>query len=183
MITREKAYGLIDQHIKNPNMRKHMIAVSAIMYSLAEELREDPMLWEVVGLLHDIDYEEVGNNMDHHGVKSAEILVGLLPKEGLHAIKAHNERTGVKPESHLDLALIAADAMSGLGIATALIMPNKKLAEVKIRSLKKKFKDKSFARTVDRNRIMYCTRIGIDYNDFLVISQGALQSVSRDLGL
>ena len=110
---------------------KHMIAVAAIMRGLAEKLGENIPLWEAVGLLHDIDYEEVGNDWNRHGLVSAEMLVDDLPEQGLQAIRAHNPRTGVVAKTPLDIALMAADGLSGLVIATTLMMPDKKLKTVK----------------------------------------------------
>lgn len=183
MITREEGLRLIDEHISNPNLKKHMIAVSAVMRKLAETLSEDKALWEAVGLLHDLDYEELGEDMSRHGLVSAEMLKTILPEEGLHSIRAHNEMTGVQAEKPIDYSLIAADAVSGLAIATALMMPHRTLAEVRVRSLRRKFKDKSFARNVDRDRIMYCTKLGMSLEDFLAVALEALQSVSEELGL
>jgi predicted hydrolase (HD superfamily) len=160
-----------------------MIAVSAIMRGLAHRLNENPDLWEITGLLHDIDFEVIGDDFERHGILSIEILADLLPLESLHAIKSHNELTCEKLNSKMDIALIAADAMSGLAIATALMMPNKKLNEVKIRSLKKKFKDRSFARNINRNRIRLFEKLELDYGEFLQISLKALQEISDKLEL
>ena len=183
MITREEGLRLIDEHISNPNLKKHMIAVSAIMGKLAETLGEDKTLWEAVGLLHDLDYEEVGQDMSRHGLVSAEMLETILPEVGLHAIRAHNEMTGVKTEKPIDYALISADAISGLVIPTALMMPHRTLAEVRVRSLRRKFKDKSFARNVDRDRIMYCIKLGMALENLFTMALEALKSVSKELGL
>jgi len=182
MMPREEELRVLDSHISNPNLKKHMIAVSAIMRKLAQNLGEDEELWEAVGLLHDVDYEKVGD-MSRHGLLSAEMLKDSLPEEGLHAVKAHNEITGFKAEKPIDLALIASDSASGLAIATALMMPHKTLMEVKVSSIKSKFNDRSFARNVDRNRIMYCTKLNITLEDFLTISLNALLSVREELGL
>ncbi|MGQ9680591.1 MAG: HD domain-containing protein [Candidatus Bathyarchaeia archaeon] len=173
----------ISQYVKNPNLMKHMIAVSAIMRSLARHLNEDEDLWEAVGLLHDIDYEKVNDDWGKHGLVSAEIVQDLLPESALHAIKAHNPRTGVEIESRLDIALISADALSGLIIATALMMPNKKISEVREKSLENKFRDRSFARGVDRGNIMLCERLGISLNDFFSLGLEALKSIGEELGL
>lgn len=173
----------LSQYVKNPNLMKHMIAVSAIMRSLARHLNEDEELWEAVGLLHDIDYEKVNDDWGKHGLVSAEIVQDLLPESALHAIKAHNPRTGVEIESRLDTALISADALSGLIIATALMMPNKKIAEVREKSLENKFRDRSFARGVDRGNIMLCERLGISLTDFFSLGLEALKPIGEELGL
>ncbi len=183
MISRNEALELIEKYVKNDKLRKHMIAVEAIMRALARILSEDEELWGLVGLLHDLDYEIVGKDMNRHGLVSAQILEGKLPSEALNAIRAHNELTGFSNDSKLAIALKAADQVSGLIIATALVMPNKKLAEVKVKSLKKKFKQKDFARNVKRDKIMLCEKLGLSLNEFFQISLEALQNISKELGL
>ena len=173
----------LNENISNENLKKHMMAVSAIMQGLARKFGEDEEIWMLTGLLHDIDYERVGGDMERHGLVSAEMLEGRLLEECLHAIKAHNESVGVKAEGLLDKSLIAADAVSGLIVAAALVMPNKRLSEVRVSTLKKKFKDKSFARNVDRNRIRVCEEIGLDFEEFLGIALESLRGVSAQLGL
>ena len=183
MITRDEALKRVKQHIKKENLVKHMIAVSAIMKGLAERLGEDHVLWEMVGMLHDIDYEEIGDDFDRHGSTSAEMVADALPQEALHAIRAHNPRTGYESNSIMDIALIASDALSGLLVATALMMPDKKIATVKVRSLRRKFKDGSFARGVNREDIKKCEVLGISLDEFLAIGLQSMQFVSEELGL
>ena len=183
MITREEALRRVKNHLKNQNLVKHMVAVSAIMRGLAERLGGDPGLWEAVGMLHDIDYEEVGQDWERHGLVSADLVADVLPDDGLHAIKAHNPQTGLEAKSGMDVALIAADALSGLVVATALMMPDKKLATVKVRSLRRKFKDSSFARGVSRENLMRCEELGISLDEFLSIGLTSMQAVSDELGL
>lgn len=182
MIARRDGLRLLDENISNVNLKKHMIAVSGVMRKLAESRGEDVALWEMVGLLHDIDYEKVGD-MNRHGLMSAEMLNGYLPDAGLQAVRSHNEMTGNQPSTAMDNALVAADAVAGLGVATALMMPHKKLAEVQVSSLVKKFNDKSFARNVDRNRLMFCTRLDMPLEVFLSASLQGLQEVASELGL
>jgi len=161
-----------------------MLAVEAIMRALAEHLGEDEELWGLTGLVHDIDYEKTADNFREHGVLAQEILRGKAPREALRAILAHNyENTGVKPETRLDKALIAADAISGLIVACALVMPSKSVRDVKLRTVERKFKDKDFARGADRKRIILCEEIGIPRKEFFEIALKALQKVGRDLGL
>jgi len=183
MITREEAIRLIKKYVKNPNLIKHMIAVSAIMRSIAEHLEEDVALWEAVGLLHDIDYEMIGDNFDEHGLISAKLLLNILPDTALHAIKAHNSRTGIPEESKMDTALIASDSLSGLVVATALMMPDKRLATVKLRSLNKKFKDSSFARNINRDNIKRCNDLGLSLGEFFTFGLTSMQAVSDELNL
>ncbi|KAF5415695.1 MAG: hypothetical protein C5S38_03730 [Candidatus Methanophagaceae archaeon] len=157
-----------------------MLAVSRIMEALADKQaipEEEKGKWALVGLLHDLDYEQTKDNFEEHGLITAEMLKGELPEECLHAIRAHNARTGVAPDNVMAKALIAADAVSGL------IVPTRKLSEVKAKSLKKKFGDKSFARTVSRENIMVCEELGLERKEFFTIALDALLPISEELGL
>jgi len=183
LITRQQALEMLRSHVSDDKLFKHMLAVEAIMRGLARRLGEDEELWGLTGLLHDLDYEETKGDFSRHGLRSAELLEGLLPEEALHAIKAHNDLTGVKPEGRLDLALRAADALSGLIVASALVMPNKKLAEVRIKTLKKKFKAKDFARGVDRDRIRLCEQLGLSLEEFFEVGLEAMKAIADQLGL
>jgi len=183
LITREKAWEWVCEWVSNENLRKHLLAVESAMRHYARIYGEDEEKWGLAGLLHDIDYEMVGNDWDKHGLVSAEMIRDLLPEAALHAIKAHNPKTGVGLESRLDIALIAADSLSGLIIATALMMPGKKIAEVRVKSLINKFKDRSFARGVDRNNILLCEKLGISLDDFFSLGLTALTALSEELGL
>ncbi len=183
MIDRGSALSLIKEYIKSDKLFKHMLAVEAIMKKLAERLGEDVELWGLTGLLHDLDYELTGGDLNVHGLKTIEILKNKLPEEALEAIKCHNENLGFEAKTKLALALRAADHVSGLVIATALVMPNKKLCEVKVKSLKKKFKQKDFARGVDRAKILLCEKLGIDLGEFLELSLSALKDIADELGL
>ncbi len=160
-----------------------MLAVGAIMKASARFLGEDEDLWELTGLLHDIDYEETVNNFERHGLMAQEILKDKVPKEVVKAIKAHNyEYSGVMPESALEKGLIASDAVSGLLIACALVMPSRKIKDVKADTVNKKFKDKDFARGADRKRIMRCEELGIPLQKFFEISLEALQ-LTQNIGV
>jgi putative nucleotidyltransferase with HDIG domain len=186
MISIEKALELVEREIENDNLRKHMLAVSKIMEALADKMEivgEDKEKWTLVGLLHDLDYERTKDNPEKHGLVTAEMLKEELPDECLEAIKAHNKRTGFEPNNVMGKALIAADAVSGLIVPTALMMPTRKLSEVSVKSLKKKFSDKSFARSVSRESIMVCEELGFDRKDFFKLTLEALQGISGDLGL
>lgn len=183
MISKEEALQLLDEHVSEKNLKKHMLAVSAIMKGLARRLGKDEERWELTGLLHDIDYDQTKNNVERHGLLSAEILGGKLPEDCLHAIKAHSPYSGVEMKGVIDKALIAADAMSGLAVAAALVMPHKKLSEVRVSTLEDKFKDKSFARRVSRERIKVCREIGLELREFFELALQSLQQISEKLGL
>ena len=180
---REEALKLLKEHVTQENLFKHMYAVEAIMEDTAKYLNEDAEKWRLLGLLHDIDFEKAPEP-ERHGTLAPEILKEEFDEEFIRAVKSHNfENLDVKPETNMELALIAADAVSGLVIATALILPSKKLADVKVDSIAKKFKQKDFARNCSRERILFCEQIGIPKEKFFEISLKALQKISNDLGL
>ncbi len=184
MSTREEALTLIKANVSKRNMLYHMLAVEAIMKSLARSLDEDAALWGLTGLLHDVDFEKTEKTPEKHGLLAEEILEGKCPREVIHAIKAHNsQNTKVTPETKMEKALIACDAISGLLIASALVMPSKKLKDVKVESVMRKFKDKDFARGADRNRIALCEEIGIPKEKFVEIALNGIMSVAEEIGL
>ncbi len=184
MITGEEVVALVEENVKNKNLQKHMLAVAAILKRLARELEVNENEWELLGLVHDVDYEKTQDRPEEHALVSAEMLEGKVPDNIIRAVKSHNfEHTGVAPEKPMEHALIAADAASGLVIATALVMPNRKLEEARPESVIKKFDDSSFAKNIDRDRIMYCKELGIDREKFLTISLDALQEIHQELGL
>jgi putative nucleotidyltransferase with HDIG domain len=181
---REKALLLVEKHIGNRNLVNHTLAVEAIIRGLARHLSEDEDLWGLVGLLHDIDYSLTEDEPERHTLVAEDMLTGLVPEEVVRAIKAHNhEHTGVEPESRMEKALIAADAVSGLLIACALVQPSKKLEDVKVKSVKKKFKAKDFARNVSRERILLCEDLGLERGEFFDISLKSLKGIAGEIGL
>ncbi|RLF14651.1 MAG: phosphohydrolase [Thermoprotei archaeon] len=182
-MSREEALNLIKENVRNDKLVKHMLAVEAIMRKLAKRLGKDETLWSLTGLLHDLDYDIVKGDMEIHGIKAAEMLEGKLPKEALDAIKAHNDLTGFKCDSDLAKALKAADQLSGLIVATALVMPHKKIEEIKLSTLRRKFKQKDFARGVDRNKIKLCEELGLSLEEFLELGLEALKEIHDKLGL
>jgi putative nucleotidyltransferase with HDIG domain len=181
---RNEALNLVKKHVSKRNIFYHMLAVEAIMRALARHLGEDEEKWGLVGLVHDIDYEKTEATPEKHSLIAEQILKHVLPEELLRAVKAHNfKHTGVKPQSRMEKALIASDAISGLLVACALVMPSKKLAEVKVETVAKKFKDKDFARGAERDRILLCEEIGIPREKFFEISLNALKEIASEIGL
>ena len=180
MITPEEAEKLLREKIKSERYIEHSILVGKMMKILAEHFGEDPIKWYIAGLLHDIDYEITKDTPEKHGLIGAEWLEGKVDEDVLHAIKAHNfEHIGIEPKSKLDYALIACDALSGLISATRLVMPNKTIEEIKVKSLKKKFKQKDFAKSVSRERILFCEKIGLDKSQFFEIILNGLKDGSK----
>lgn len=182
MITREESIRLVKEKVKNRNLVNHMIGVGAIMKGLAQHYGEDVDLWEAVGILHDIDYETFGEDFAQHGAKSADMIQDLLPDEAVLAIRRHNPLTGHEPETRFDIALLAADAISGLIVANALVRPNK-MEGMKAKSIKKRMKDKSFARQISRENILRCEEIDIQFSEFAQIGIKAMQEVAKEIGL
>ncbi|MBC7108232.1 MAG: HD domain-containing protein [Methanomassiliicoccales archaeon] len=183
MISRDEAIRVVRNYISKENNLKHMIAVGAIMRELAVNLGEDALKWEVTGILHDIDFETC-NAPSNHTLKAKELLQGIVDDEIINSILAHNyEYTSVMPDSKLKKALIASDAASGLIVACALVMPSKKLDEVKLETLLKKYKSKDFARNVSRERIAICNELALALEQFLQIALEGMKKVSGELGL
>jgi putative nucleotidyltransferase with HDIG domain len=184
MITRDEALALVEKHVSKRNVVYHMLAVEAIMRSMAKHFGENEEVWGLVGLLHDIDYEKTETTPEKHSLLTEKILKGVISDEFIRAIKSHNAKyTGVMPESRIEKTLAACDAISGLLVACALVMPSKKLADVKVESVAKKFKDKDFARGADRERILVCEDIGIPRKQFFEIALNGLKVAASQIGL
>jgi putative nucleotidyltransferase with HDIG domain len=182
MINRDESIDLVKQNVKNKNLVNHMVGVGSIMKGLAEHLGEDVGLWEVVGILHDVDYETFGEDFANHGAKSAEMVKDLLPDDAIYAIRSHNPLTGSEAESKFDISLLAADAISGLIVANALVRPNR-MDGMKAKSIKKRMKDKSFARQVSRENVMRCEELGMEFSEFATIAIKAMEEVASEIGL
>jgi len=184
MLTHKEAFELVRKYIKTENLIKHSFAVEAILRAVAQKLHEDEELWALTGLLHDLDYDFTKDEPEKHAQITIKLLADLLPEEAITAIKAHNyQHTAQLPQSYLDKSLIAADAVSGLIIAAALVMPSKKLADVTITTLMNKFKDKSFAAGCNRKRIELCEDTELSLEEFLELSLNALKGISEKLEL
>jgi putative nucleotidyltransferase with HDIG domain len=181
---KDEALLLLEKNLKNENIRKHCLAVATIMKKLAEQFNESKEKWELIGLLHDLDYEDTCKKPEKHGLLTEKILKDKVDSEILEIIKSHNfENLGIEPNKKESFALIASDALSGLIIATALVMPSKKLQEVSVKSVKKKFKQKDFARNISRERILFCEKLNLELDKFIELGIEALQEISSELGL
>jgi putative nucleotidyltransferase with HDIG domain len=175
---------LLQKYLKDEKLIKHSLAVESIMRKMANKLGKDVELWGLAGLLHDLDYDYTDKEPEKHANVTAQILEGLIPDKCINAIKAHNyKHTDYIPITSIDKALIAADAVSGLVIATALIIPSKKLADVRLETLLGKFYDHSFAQGCSRSRIELCQDTGVDVEAFLALSLNSLKEIADELGL
>lgn len=181
-MNRDQAFNLLREYTENENLVKHALAVEAAMRTYARQFGEDEQKWGITGLLHDFDYEKYPQE---HPIKGAAILEELgYPEDVVHAIKAHADFTGVPRESLLDKTLFAVDELTGLIVATALVQPSKSLGEVKVKSVRKKMKDRSFARGVNRDDITKGVgELGAELSEHIGTVLEAMQGISDHLGL
>ncbi len=182
---RDKLFDELKKRVNDDHLIKHMLATEAVMRAVARRLGQDEEKWGITGLLHDIDYEVTKEEPEKHSVIGAEWLAEMgLPEDIVYAVKVHNEIHGFPRNSLLDKALFAVDPLTGFITAVALVMPDKKLATVKVKSLKKKFKDKRFAAGANREQVKTCeTELGIPLSEFFEISLKAMQEIADELEL
>jgi putative nucleotidyltransferase with HDIG domain len=176
---------LLGQKVPQENLRAHMLATEAIMRALAARLGQDEERWALAGLLHDLDVAETADQMEVHGRRTVEWLreAGLEDREILEAIESHNPANGSTIKSPMARALFAADPLTGLVTAAALIRPEKKLEMVQLKSLKKRFKEPAFAKGARREDILTCQELGIELEEFMSIGLDAMKRVAPELGL
>ena len=184
-ITRDQAMQLLETYLQNPRLISHCVATEAIMRALAREYAEDETIWGLCGLLHDLDYQITGEDSATHGIETEKILSKLKVTPLItETIKKHNaEGLGLERVTRFEYALCCAETITGLIVATALVYPDKKLASVKPKSITKRMKTKHFARAVSRERIRECDKMGMPFNDFVILSLDAMQGIAGDLGL
>jgi uncharacterized protein len=183
-LERDAVLAEVEARVANENLRRHMLATEAIMRAVAAQLGEDPEIWGLAGLAHDLDAEETDDDFTRHGAVAAARLRELgLPDDAAHAVAAHNPATGVTAAGRMDVALIAADQLSGLITAAALIRPEKDLAGVKVKSVRKRYREGAFARGVDRESIARCEELGLELDQFIALGLEAMQGVAPALGL
>lgn len=184
MITRDDALAAVKSNVRNKNLLKHMLAVEAIMRGLAQRLDENPDRWALAGLVHDIDYDMTADKPEEHSIKGAAMLSELgVDSDIVYAVKAHNEVHGLSRNRKMDKALYAADPLSGLIVAAALIHPDKKLASIDTEFILNRFSEKSFARGANREQISSCAELGLELAEFIQIGLESMQTISADLGL
>lgn len=183
-ISRTESLALLREYIKNEKMIAHCIASEAVMRAVAGRLGEDQDKWGTAGLLHDIDVEVTGSDMRIHGLKAVEILSGKgYPADTIDAILMHNEEaSGTARSQKFQHALAAAETITGLIFATALVYPDKKLSSVMAKSITKRMKEKIFAASVRRENILECEKIGITLDEFADLSLKAMQQISSEIG-
>ncbi len=182
-MTRTDALNLLQEYTKSEALLKHMYAVEAAMRAYARKFGEDEETWGIVGLLHDFDYERYPNAPDHP-LKGSEVLKEKgCPEEVRTAILGHATYTGVPRETQMAKTLYACDELCGFIMACSLIRPNK-IADLEVSSVKKKLKDKGFARNVSREDIMQGTaELGVPLDDHIRFVIDAMKSIAPELGL
>ncbi len=188
MKDRTEAWGLLTEFTQSESLRKHALAVEACMRAYARKLAsaspEQEDLWGVVGLIHDFDYEK-WPSLEAHPYRGNEILKQRgWPEEICRAIMSHAEYTGVTRDSAMEKALFACDELAGFITAVALVKPSKSLTEVEAKSVRKKMKDKAFARSVNRDDIVNgAAELGIDLEEHIAFCIGAMKGIAKQLGL
>ncbi|MFC2033507.1 HD domain-containing protein [Chloroflexota bacterium] len=183
-MNREEALSSIKDNVESDNLIKHMFAVEAVMRALARRFGGDEGEWGLAGLLHDIDVELTEGDMSNHSKLGADLVKYLGASEAVaHAILCHNERHGVPCETMMDKALFSADSLTGLITAAVLVRPDKNIANLEAKSVKKRFKEKSFAAGASRERIARCSEMGLELDKFIEIGVEAMKGIAGSLGL
>jgi uncharacterized protein len=183
---KEEALELLQANLQAENLLKHCYATEAVMRRLAREKGEDEDLWGLTGLLHDLDLEITDDDMSVHAATAARMLEERgAPAEMVDAVRMHNaEGLGLGERSTvLQHALACGETVTGFIVAAALVRPDKQLEGVKVSSLRKRMKEKAFARGARREVIMECEQAGFELDDFLALALESMQGISDELGL
>ena len=186
---RADTLALMHEYTASESLRKHMLAVEAAMRAYATKFGEDEERWGITGLIHDFDYERFPNNAhsptEEHPSEGVRILRGKgYPEDILEAILGHAQYTSTPRDSKMAKTLFAVDELTGLITATALVRPTKSVHEVDAKSVRKKMKDKAFARGVSREDVVNgATELGVDLDEHITFVIAAMQTRSADLGL
>ncbi|MCI0494113.1 HDIG domain-containing protein [candidate division KSB1 bacterium] len=179
---RQRAYELSRSKFSNKNLFKHVLAVEAVMRGLANHFGEDAEKWGLAGLLHDLDYEETVSDPARHTLVTEGILQPFhLDPEIIEAIKCHND---LAPRTKLiGKAIYAADPVTGLIVAAALMHPDRKLKSIDVEFIMRRYKEKRFAAGASREQIQTCEDLGLSLEEFLAIALKAMQEIDQELGL
>lgn len=186
--TREEALALLQSHVKTPNLIKHMLATEAFMRGLAAKFglsQEDVHKWGIAGLLHDLDWDQTKDTPEKHSLIAYDMLTSLgIDPEIANAVKIHNDRHGIEPQTMLDKALLAGETYTGFVIACAMVQPDKKLSSVNPKSAMKKFKSKGFAAGADREVMKRSQELlGMSVEEMLALCIKQMQGISNELGM
>ena len=204
-MNREQALEIVNRYITNPNMLTHMLATESVMRALARRFGEDEDRWGLAGLLHDADAEiatsegqefvvpkRTGNGPapagKHRAMAAQGLLVPRLTENALDeeiaaAIASHNPYTGIKPQGRMGWALYAADPLTGLIVASALVFPDRKLIGLTAESVMKRFAEARFAKGANREQIAACSEVGVTLEEFIEIGLAAMKAIAGEIGL
>jgi putative nucleotidyltransferase with HDIG domain len=183
-MTRQSAWELLTEFTQSESLRKHALAVEACMRAYARRLGGEEEKWAATGLLHDFDYEKHPSAEEHPFVGNKILEERGWPEDVRRAILSHADYTGVKRETAMEKALFACDELAGFLTATALVKPGKSLAEVEAKSVRKKMKDKAFARSVSREDIINgAAELGVDLDEHIAFCIEAMKGIAGELGL
>lgn len=183
-ITREDVWALVTEYVQSESLRRHCLSVETAMRAYARKFGEPEDDWGLVGLVHDFDFE-IHPTLDEHPVEGAKMLEERgYPHWAIRAVLAHGDNTGVLPESQLERTLVAVDELTGFISAVAWVRPSKAVADVTPSSVKKKMKDKAFARAIDRGHITHGAEIlGVDLDEHIQFVIEAMSANAEQLGL
>ena len=188
-LTRDRALALMHEYTASDGLRKHMYAVEIAMRAMAERAGEDPEMWRLVGLLHDFDYERFPNQehspTEGHPAEGVRLLASQgVPASMQRAILGHATYSGVPRDTPMARALFAVDELAGFLVACALVRPSRSLQDLEVSSVKKKLKDKAFARGVSREDVIQgAEELGVPLDEHIAFVLGALRPHERVLGL
>src|SRR5690242_10510927 len=188
-MTREEALHLMQEHTQSPSLRQHMLAVEAAMRAYASKAGEDVEAWGMAGLLHDFDYEKYPNHEHSPSEGHPAWGVRLLREKGVpdpvcHAILGHGNYTGVPRDTLMARTLFAVDELCGFLVACALVRPSRSFADLEVSSVKKKLKDKAFAKGVNRDEVRQgAEELGVPLDEHIAFVIQALRPVEGALGL
>ena len=188
-LTRPEALALMQEYTSSDALRKHMYAVEVAMRAMVERMGEDPDVWGLVGLLHDFDYERYPNaeHSAHEGHPSEGVRILAergLPEPMQRAILGHASYTGIPRDTPMARALFAVDELCGFLVACALVRPSRSLADLEVSSVRKKLKDKAFARGVSRDDVIQgAAELGVPLDEHIAFVLAALRPHERVLGL
>ncbi|MFW5711312.1 MAG: HD domain-containing protein [Spirochaetota bacterium] len=182
--TREDAWKLLNEYMQSENLIKHSLAVEGVMRYMARKHGEDEEKWGVVGLIHDVDYEQYP---DQHCAKVRDILEEQgWPEEYIRAVQSHgySRVNDIEPQSLMEKSLFAIDELTGLVTATALVRPSKSVLDTKVKSVKKKWKDKAFSAAVDRDLIQTgADKLGVELSELIEDTIMGMRDVADEIGL
>jgi putative nucleotidyltransferase with HDIG domain len=182
-MNREEALKAIRENVKNEHLIRHMLATEVIMRALAGKFDGDEEEWGLSGLLHDIDVELTAGDMYRHSREGADIVRKLGAGEPVAAaVLCHNETHGILPKTVMEKALFCTDPLTGLITASVLVRPDKKISSLEAKSVRKRFKEKSFAAGACRESIARCSDIGLELDEFIAIGVSAMQGIADNLG-